>query len=422
MSFNDLRKLTPDHAKFGENIARMIRIIAKLLYDWSCAERTRRARFKTRNIQTVAPQEQEKPTRDAGELPGLGAIYFDKLVVCVCRLWDSLHVQKKVRNTAPFMLQRGFHGPGRTLHIDRSQDEQHNYAKNRDEYRRSKYAFFTEVVEKLKPGIGNTRLLFLLDTDSSNPRCKVYPQLDPNQWDAWTRGIIADGEDAIFLTPEELECVVVISGAMSKLTKDELRAIGTHCSAMETCKDIEYNLRAWQINMDKLQIYLPTREPQIVVHAYKLVTTSREILRKSKENETDYSNARFKICSSLTSYPALHNAFSGVQADSSLIWQDKRIQEYKANTPWLLTLSVYCRRGLAELGIGERLKRREVQESEDALTFLRNCIPEEAVSLCDYASLRNLSMQAWFDLLSRLTRRVLERMPVSLDYKKTGVP
>lgn len=139
MASSDLETITPDEKLSGQNLARTIRLISKIFLDWT----------------TYNPQGNHK------KRSYLKSIYFDKLAEFFCRIWDELSDQKHVRYPSAFPSYQGFHGPGRAIKINRSFEKK---LSEPDDHRLHELAYFTEVVEKLKPSIfGNTRILFKLD-------------------------------------------------------------------------------------------------------------------------------------------------------------------------------------------------------------------------------------------------------------------
>ena len=164
----------------------------------------------------------------------LTTIYFDKLATLYCRLWGRLHDDHQVRYGAGFVQRRGWHGPGQALRINRTEDEKYGMGRNPEDYRRNNWAFTTEVIEKLTPAIGRARGLFRLDRNAWDPPCRVYPQLEGSVWDSWCFDCDTAKDEALFLDRKELTLTLLASSAIAGLSKEELRAIGTHCSASET--------------------------------------------------------------------------------------------------------------------------------------------------------------------------------------------
>jgi len=247
MPISDLKLFTKDSDRVGENVARTIRLVAKILMDWSNANANNKEKSKL--PQKTLFQPPQKP-------PPLDAITFDKLVVFFCRLWSELHKQKKVRYNPAFIQRRGFHGPGRAMKIDRFEDKEYSLGDDPNDLRHGEWAYMTEVAEKLKTSFSNTRTLFKIDGKPYDPRCKVYSGLDNSVWETWLFDIDLQDTESRFLTYRESKYIDSISLAFSKLNKKEIRTIGTHCSPSETCKDIEFNLtcQKWKRRQKKTGI------------------------------------------------------------------------------------------------------------------------------------------------------------------------
>jgi hypothetical protein len=405
MSDSDLTHLTKDADHFGVNVARTIRVISKLLLDWSLAER---ARKDTRGMADGA----EIGDKSNRPLPYLRAIYFDKLAMFYCRLWNRLNEDGHVRYRAAFSQNRGFHGPGQALKINRTEDEKIGMGKNPYDNRRSQFAFTTEIVEKLKPGIGNARILFRLEGDPWSAECKVNPELEENVWDSWCFASETDKDEALFLNRRELTLTSSISQAIASLSRAELRAIGTHCSASETCKDIKFNLENWKIAFDHVIIGLERNDSQDVEsYSLRLVTLSQEVRRKSLDNRKDYESAFKKFTTSVTAVPALLNSFKAVQKEGDQIWQNPSVSEYANIAPVFLSLSLYCRRILNITGRIVRIDKREVQESDECLIDLKSWCAQKNFTLIDYQQAKSKSEPEITLMLKSLKEKVLLQMP-----------
>ena len=245
MATSDLKNFTRDEDLIGYNFARILRLISKILLDW-CT----RGDNVTQTGSAGLPQ---KPAY-------LTAIYFDKLAEFVCRLWDKLYEKKRVRYPSALISYRGFHGPGRAIKINRNEEEDRSLGSDPYDYRRHKLAYTTEIAEKLKPSLGNARILFKV-TENPPPwdyRCRIYPQLDPSQWESWLLEMASEDEDddIIFLSASEVEYINEISRLICLLNKEEIRAIGTHQSGPGTCRDIRFNLRSWNKHFCKIILFL----------------------------------------------------------------------------------------------------------------------------------------------------------------------
>jgi len=415
MSDTDLTYLTPDAARFGANIARTMRIIAKLLLDWSAAERSRKDKDKIKDNNRVKAE-------SCRSLPCLKAIYFDKLVMFFCRLWNRLHEDDQVRYRTGFIQRRGFHGPGQALKINRTEDEKIGMGKYPYDYRHNQYAFTIEIIEKLKPGIGNARSLFRLDELPWSAKCKVYPQLEDNMWDLWCFNKKTEKDDTLFLNPKELTYLSVISSALTNLSSMEIRVIGTHCSAIETCKDIEFNLAAWKKYFNSiLEAIGEQGKEEIEASISRLVTTSREICRKSIDNRDVYKNAFEKYVQRISAYQVIMDSFKAVQNDVNSIWQDERIIKYANISPILLALSLYCKRALYVLKKIKKLGIKEIKESNKYLINLKNWSQKKGLTLLDYEVLKNRTNSKIVEMLQNIRNEIMREMPDKEDIKGTGI-
>jgi hypothetical protein len=164
MHVSDLKHFTKDAGQAGENIARMLRVIAFVLLNWSHSQSLRNAeKVRSRRKLSKSADRLGIERSDIKEkLPPIPVISFDKLTTFVCRLWDRLHISGKVRYDSAFLPRRGFHGPGRCIRINRTAEEEINLVNDPNDTRRSRWAFITEIVEKLKPALSDTRVLFKL--------------------------------------------------------------------------------------------------------------------------------------------------------------------------------------------------------------------------------------------------------------------
>ena len=405
MPDSDLTHLTKDANHVGVNIARTIRVIAKLLLDWSKAESARKARHGV----TKGGEVEDSSTKG---LPCLSAIYFDKLATFFCGLWNRLHDSNEVRYGAGFAQRRGYHGPGQALKINRTADEEYGMGRNPEDHRRHEWAFTTEVVEKLKPAIGNDRVLFKLEGHAWDPKCRVYPQLVNSIWDSWCSESDIDKDEALFLNQKELIFISVISPAIASLSKQEIRAIGTHCSADETCKDIAFNLAEWDRDFDSvLKAIKGINVPEIRESTLRLVITSSEVRRKSIGNRNTYEVAYNKFVSQIVTEPTLLKAFKAVQADANRIWQDERVKRYASISPILFGFSVYCRRVLFILGIIDGLGAKEIAESDEQLTNLKHWCQNKSLALFDYKQVTFKTSAEIVILFESIRKEIQGEMP-----------
>lgn len=413
MPDTDLTHLTKDADHFGVNVARTIRVISKLLLDWSLAERARRVSYSTIG---------ELDNKSSKDLPFLTAIYFDKLATFYCRLWNRLHYDRQVRYRAAFSQRRGFHGPGQSLKIDRPADDNIGMGRYYDDNRYSPYAFTTEVVEKLKPGIGNARLLFRLDGEPWTSECKVHPQLEETAWESWCFGEKDESDEALFLNRKELAFTSVISTAIASLSKEELRAVGTHCSASETCMDIEFNLTAWKRDSDFILKAIEENSDQgIESSSRRLAVTSREVKRKSIDNRGEYVNALTKLIQHLSTEQVVLSSFKAVQNDDVQIWQNARVLQYAIIAPTLLDFSLYYRRVLSILGKIHRLEDREVKETNDHMTDLKHWCEQKGLILIDYEDVKSKIDSEVIVTLRKVKEQILLQMPEDEDIRDAGI-
>jgi hypothetical protein len=405
MPESDLTHLTPDAAHVGVNIARTIRVVAKLLFDWCGAEQARKEKPETSDRDGTEGISAKSPSY-------LTTIYFDKLATLYCRLWSRLHDDYQVRYGAGFIQRRGWHGPGQALRINRTEDEKYGMGRNPEDYRRYDWAFTTEVIEKLTPAIGKARGLFKLDRNAWDPKCRVYPQLEGSVWDSWCFACETEKDEALFLDRRELTLTLLISSAIVDLSKEELRAIGTHCSASETCKDIIFNLAEWVRDFDSvLKAIKGTSVPEIEVSALRLVTISYEVWRKSIDNKNAYESAYNKFIKRISTQSALLQAFKAVQASASLIWQNDRVKKYANVSSILFGFSVYCRRVLSILGIIDGLGAQEIAESDEQLTNLKHWCQKKALTLFDYKQVPSKTSTEIVTLFESIRKEIQGEMP-----------
>lgn len=411
-SSSDLTRFTPDEKDFGVSIARTLRIIARLLFDWSAAERRRREKSP------------EIMGKSLGEDPYLKTIYFDKLVTFFCRLWNQLHEKGYVGCRSGFYELRGFHGPGQALKINRLKDEEIGMGRHPEDIREGPYAYITEIIEKLDPGIGY-RKLFKVEGSPGNPECKVYPQLDGSLWDSWcfktkdeNDNISEDKE--LFLRKRELAYVLEISSSLSQLSSEEIRAIGTHCSATNTCRDIDFNLAKWQESINHILDALIVNIDEVEYSAHRLVTTSREIQRKSIDNKVAYKNAFTKFFSYLTT-PMVSESFLAAQKNASDIWGDDRVLKYANIAPILLAFSTYCKRVLSILRRINKLSREEEAESNELFTPLQRWCQQRGLFLLGYELVQSKSNAELGKMLECIKSKIILHMPASEDTKDTGI-
>jgi len=401
MAPSDLSSYTPDEDQFGSNVARTKRIIAKLLLDWTKA------------------QDEGSNGQRTNESLYLTAIYFDKLAGLFCRIWDDLKLQDKVRYPVAFQDQRGFHGPGRAMRINRGEEEL--LGSDPDDYRHHRWAFTTEIVEKLKPSLGNARVLFRLSGPPWKHNCRVYPQIDLSQWESWLVQFPGEAGSVVFLNSIEAEYVSEISRMFCSLNKHELRALGTHSSADETCNDIKFNLRSWQARFHHIYQSLTKKTSSVQLESDQLVNTTREVKRKSSKNRQAYETGWDKCVSQCRSED-VRSAFLAVQKPSNEIWGDTNVQRFQVVADPILNFSLYIRRGLSELGVVTNLKSREKEESNKSYLILKNPLPNVALRLRDYETLKRGGIEGWLSELVSSRDTLFGFIPPLTDLAEFGVP
>jgi len=404
MAQSDLEQFTIDAEEAGRNVARTMRLLAKVQLEWSHAHSS---------------------SSRKGPQP-LGVIEFDKMVTLFCRLWNQLHDSQMTRYRTAFLQRRGFHGPGMAMKIDRRADEKASLGKDPLDRRRSDFAFATEIVEKLKPALSDTRILFRLDGMAWNPKAKVYPALERSEWDAWISQAESVKPEYRFLTTSEVVYAETISMAMAGLSPKQIRALGTHCCAKDTQKDIQYNTTAWERSFNHFLEGQqdPHDDDNTEQAAYRMVTTSREIRQKSYVNQGEYETAYRKCSQSLASVSsgkAILEAFKAAQQPANLIWQDAFIAEVAKIAQTLLDFSVYCRRGFLARISSSNLKPSEIRESDTAHERLVFVAKKIGGILPMYATIPDMSQTNWTKALSVASNRVLGLLPSSKLRHSVGI-
>jgi hypothetical protein len=416
MHVSDLKHFTKDAGQTGENVARTLRVIAFVLLNWSHSQSLRNAeniRSKRKLSKSVEGSGVEQ--FDSKEkLPPLPVIYFDKLTTFVCRLWDQLCELDKVRYRSALLQHRGFHGPGRCIKINRTAEEEINLGNDPNDTRRSQWAFITEIVEKLKPALSDARMLFKLTGKAWDIKCKVYPTLEKSVWASWIYDVDSEEVGPKFLTLSEMNCVNNIALAVAELEDEEIRAIGTHCCASDTQKDISFNLDAWIKNFDIFVESLRSQDnDKAALSAYKLVTISREVRRKSKDNKEVYETAVKKIIKFFekpSCVPEIRKAFQTIQRPANEIWEDAFIAATGKGVQNIIDLSIYCRYGLS-MKTGLELTLRENTEAKEAYTRLHAFMGRHYINLPSYDKLLSVSETMWANTLEGIMDKVLECVP-----------
>lgn len=403
MVADDLTFFTQDSDKFGDTIARTKRVISKLLLDWASGDNGIDGAGRAKRRSTY-----------------LTPIYFDKLAEFYCRVWDELNLIGKVRYPSGLQRQRGFHGPGRAIRINRTEDEKISLGTDPADFRRHQWAFTTEIVEKLKPSIGNARLLFRLSRNAWDLDCGISSEIDASQWEAWLKDSENVNPNVPFLTAIEREYVLEISRIISSLDQGELRALGTHSSADETYKDLKFNLYSWNSRFGEIARY-PYHQKPIELCTYQLVTTTREIKKKSADNAKVYNRAHKKALASCRSEEIL-TIIRNVQRPVEEIWGDERIKRFAATADHLLNLSLYIRRGFSQIGEPSRLEKKEVLEADRAYVALLVPHPNVTLSLRPFADITRDDATTWIEELEEAQNRLFGFLPALRNTDQLGIP
>jgi len=406
MALTDLTTFTPDANRYGECVARTNRILAKLLLDWTKAEEAgdkRRPQFLT-------------------------AIYFDKLAEFFCRIWDQLRKDGKVRFRSAYKSFRGIHGPGRGMAIDRKKDEEESLGKDPHDYRRHKVAYITEIVEKLGPPIGRARNLFELSgAPPWSYLCRVSSQLAQNQWESWLDDPDIEGVEYAFLAPRELDLVFKISEIIGKLTKYELRVLGTHSYASQTIKAIQFNINQWEDRFDTL-LDLLQQGPlnrSITAAGESLLYVAHELGKKSVTNRRYYEKALEKVVKVLATIQDkdLEQAIRKVQVQNAAeIWGDDTVKRYAEHVNDIVALSE-CLRGYAEIvgfaGIVNDKKRKETAQVVETLIELGSSL---GLSLSAPSGVKVEDRKDFADACESIKEVIWKYLPPVPRPRKTGVP
>jgi hypothetical protein len=363
MAMTDLEAFTPDVSGFGINVARTNRILARLLLDWT----------------------QHKEPGGKTRHGYLTAIYFDKLAEFFCRIWDQLKEARFVSFRSAYRSFRGIHGPGRAMPINRKKDDEESLGRDPHDYRRHRIAYTTEIVEKLGPPIGGCRSLFELGgAPAWSDGCRISPGLTPNQWQSW----LEDEEPEhtpIFLTLRELDLVQKISRVISALPEKELRAIGTHASARQTIKAVEFNRGKWEDFLESALIGLDQEDwgSSLPGVCGRCLFAAEEIRRKSVTNRNDYEAALQKVRPALREIAddALLEALKAVQARTTAeIWDDVTVRRYGTHATDIVILSKYVRSYVHLGGLGQSADSQELPSIfESGAELVRLGLPQRLV-------------------------------------------
>jgi hypothetical protein len=253
-----------------------------------------------------------------------------------------------------------------------------------------------------------------------HPACKISPKLDNSVWESWLKDVGKDNDDTTFLTPAEVAYVIEISKLLCLLDKEELRAIGTHYSPDVTCEDIRFNLRHWRNHYDLIISGLKADATRFSRSADKIVTTSREVLRKSHSNRQAYNRAYLIISDSVTS-PEIKHVFTEVQRPDYKIWLNDEIKQFAVVAPNFVDVSIYTRRGLAELGLCRKLVDREKKESEEAFERLTTTFGFICDTLNGYRQITLPNRYQWVAKLETFKGKLFEITPRIDEKRDLGV-
>jgi hypothetical protein len=400
---SDLQTFTPDSNKYGESLARTNRILSWLLYSWAASPDDRRK---------VRPQYLE-------------SIYFDKLGELTCRILDALQDRGVVRFRSAYRSYRGIHGPGRAIPIDRLQDERESLGKHADDFRRHKFAYTTEVIEKLQPTLGLARKLFSLDgAPPWSYKCRISSQMWPNLWESWLGESGNNGEDT-FLTPRELDLVHKLSSIICVLSEEQLRALGTHSNKKQTISAIEFNVDKWEEKINSvisiLQIGLAMEKS--ITPAETALYIAKEIKRKSRTNQYYYKIALKAVNRVLATINdrELWDAVKNTQEQNAdAIWDDKVVKVYAAHADKILDLSTYVKSVIHVIVAQEKLTDADRMKAMKAGKMLAGFMPIYGSVFSEFPRDRN-SLLVFVDAI-RETSEMIKGLLPSRNPRRLGIP
>jgi hypothetical protein len=292
-----------------------------------------------------------------------------------------------------------------------------------DDHREHKWAFTTEIVEKLKPTLGSSQSLFAVSGETWESTCRISPGIVATQWETW----LADGDkdlDSMFLNSVEVDYVIAISTMISKLTAGQLRALGTHRNPEATLADIQFNARSWLRRFRQVQSTLEQDlavASDISTPAYQLVTTSREIYRKAFENKKDYKDGRLLALQSCPSEDIVA-VVSNIQKDDATIWERGAIPSIVPASLALLNFSIYIRCGLHQLHLVKILNAREIDEATEAYKKLHRPFPNVFPDLPKYEDITKVPAKAWGSKLNKCMTTIFAFLGNVQSNSEYGVP
>jgi hypothetical protein len=213
-------------------------------------------------------------------------IDFDKLAHAVHLIWNGLYDPlKKVSFCSPYRSSPGIHGPGSAVS---AKGDRPVYALD----------FIAHIQETLE---GNPDIcLFALSKSMWQGR-KTY-SVKPGKPQAWLLGQQAHVTKSAFEDSDKAY-LKAVSRIFSRMTKEEIRVIGTHQSREKTLEAIEFNIyihlfQKVMIELEDLQSGMGTKSGDSLIRKSKIPSLPYivdEIKRKAFGNVEPYSLAREKI-------------------------------------------------------------------------------------------------------------------------------
>jgi hypothetical protein len=290
-----------DQKGFGKALGKTLKLIAWCLHDW----------FEKHNTEAM------------------DAIAFDKLVELVCRYWDSLRGDGAVSFGTPFEQRFGIHGPGRALRQNPKpspdiSEEESNHP----------FMYSGKVIEVFNGLLHGEHQLFKIEDTG------ITREFSPG----FTSAQIAFWEsDPRFLNRDELGVFAGLRSALSTLSADQIRALGTHTSPSDNERTLMKIAERWKNEMEialKLQSTGSIDLKLISNHTLISVRNARELVRKSSENQLTYSRARRSFLSGLRGTKSEKHAIAQ-QEESTIIWGASGMQTWRSAARLAFRLSKY---------------------------------------------------------------------------------
>ena len=258
------------------------------------------------------------------------AIQFDKLITFVGRLWDELYRQHeiiqfdpvngdlalelstdKVRFPCPMQEKPGKHGPGRAIY---------------DGQRRVEFA--TSVLYKLQEDdIIHYFTITPPTVGGDDGRQRVASPAHP---DTTITPAIQTTDKRLFLdrfNQYETEIVMDLANVIRRLNQSEIRALGTHATAIQTRDAIRWEFAA----LKRKGIYQSIRAATVnsapaTSECQEWLEYSDEACSKAHENRTEYESAWSKLTADLT-IQEIKAVFASTQAAPGQIWDNDKVKE-----------------------------------------------------------------------------------------------